>query len=287
MDARAFWRVITRPTSGEESILGPTSSTLCIRGITRREDRWSCRRSGCTLHFRRTIRQVRTLARIGIAMTMVAASFACHSLGQTANSLSSVKKLFVEPFGAEKQDDLLRLSLLARLKKSNEYQIVDNVSDADAILKGHGRIWVKGHFTINSRAPAANRQPVYAGFLSIEITGTDGEPLWSCLVTPSKFSWSNITDDLADSLTQEMLRARKDTAITGAASSVKQSLAQADVNGAGQHFQPRFTAYGSSRFSESTRSSSELFGSRLRIRESGCLLKKEWILRPPRCRRRR
>lgn len=51
---------------------------------------------------------------------LVGVLFACNALGQTASSFSSVKKLFVEPFGAEKQDDLLRLSLLARLKKSNE-----------------------------------------------------------------------------------------------------------------------------------------------------------------------
>jgi hypothetical protein len=188
MDARTCWIAITLSTSGEESTLDPTSSTLCIRDITRHEARCSCRRSGCTLNFRRTVRQVRSLARIGIAAAMVAALLACHALGRTATSFPSVKKLFVQPFGAEKQDDLLRLSLLGRLKKSNEYQVVDNVSDADAILKGNGRIWVKGHVTVNSRAPAANRQPVYAGFFSIEITSKGEEPLWSCLVTPSKFS---------------------------------------------------------------------------------------------------
>lgn len=165
---------------------------------------------------------------------MVVVSSATH--GQTATSLSSVKKLYVEPFGAEKQDDLLRQSLLAHLRKNDEYRIVDNVGDADAILKGNGRIWVKGYFTINSRAPAANRQPVYTGFLSVEISSKGGEPLWSSLVTPSKFFWSNVADDLADNLTQEMLRARKDTATTSGASSVKQSLAQADLNGAGATF---------------------------------------------------
>jgi ABC-type phosphate transport system substrate-binding protein len=175
---------------------------------------------------------VRTLARIGIAATLVGALFACHALGQTANSFSSVKKLFVESFGAEKQDELLRQSLLARLKKSEEYTIVDSVRDADAILKGNGRIWVKGYFTISSRAPAADRQPVYAGYLSVEITGKGGEPLWSCLVTPSRFSWTNV----ADNLTQEMLRAKTDTTTTGVVSGVKQSLAQADLNGAGATF---------------------------------------------------
>jgi phosphate transport system substrate-binding protein len=55
-------------------------------------------------------------------------------------------------------------------------------------------------------------------------------------VKPSKFSWTNIADDLADNLTQEMLRARNDTAITGSASGVKQSLAQADLSGAGAKF---------------------------------------------------
>jgi phosphate ABC transporter phosphate-binding protein len=173
-----------------------------------------------------------------MAAMMLATLFAvaAHADGQTASSFSSIKKLYVESFGSGKQADVLRRSLLARLKKSGEYQIVDSVSNADAILKGDGQVWVKGYFTINSRAAAANRQAVYAGFLSVEITGKDGEPLWSCLVTPSKFSWSNIADDLADNLTQELLLARKDNATAGAASGLTQSLAPANLNGAGATF---------------------------------------------------
>jgi hypothetical protein len=84
---------------------------------------------------------------------MVAALLACHALGRTATSFPSVKKLFVQPFGAEKQDDLLRLSLLGRLKKSNEYQFVDNVSDVDAILKAKT---AAADATINSSASITN-----------------------------------------------------------------------------------------------------------------------------------
>jgi phosphate ABC transporter phosphate-binding protein len=179
------------------------------------------------------------LARACIAATAVAilsATAAISADGQTATSLSSVKKLYLEPFGSEKQDDVMRRSLTAHLKKSGRYQIVDSASQADAILKGDGQIWVKGYFTINSRAPAANRQPVYTGFLSVEIIGKGGEPLWSYLVTPSKISWAKVADDLSGNLVDEMLLASKSAAVAGPAPAAKQNLVQEDLKGAGATF---------------------------------------------------
>src|ERR1700760_614917 len=105
MDARTCWKAITRPISGEESTLDPTSSTLCIRDITRHEVRWSYRRSGCTLNFRQTVTQVKPLIRIGLVAMMAGALFACHATGQATSSFSSVKKLYVESFGDARQDD--------------------------------------------------------------------------------------------------------------------------------------------------------------------------------------
>jgi len=108
--------------------------------------------------------------------------------GQTSTSFSQAKVLYVEPFEGGNQAADLRQNLVKRLKKSGKYQLVDTQQGADAVVTGKARIWVRGHFTTNSRAPAANRQMVYGGFLSVEVAGKDREPLWSYLVTPSKFS---------------------------------------------------------------------------------------------------
>jgi len=107
------------------------------------------------------------------------------------------------------------------------------------------------------------------------------------LVKPSKFSWTNIADDLADNLTQEMLRARNDTAITGSASGVKQSLAQADLSGAGAKFPvPIYRLWFQSFQREHTevRLSYSEVGSESGVR---MLAERGWISRPPTCHRRR
>lgn len=156
--------------------------------------------------------------------------------GQAASSLLQAKKLYVEPFGAGNQADQLRQSLIKRLQKSGSYQVVDSANDADAIVKGDGQVWIKGHFTTNSRAPSTNRQAVYGGFLSAEIVSKSGEPLWSYLVTPSKFAWTSIADDLAGNLVKELLRARQENTTSGTAPGNNSNLTRTDLAGAGATF---------------------------------------------------
>jgi len=156
--------------------------------------------------------------------------------GQTSTSFSQAKVLYVEPFEGGNPAADLRQDLIKRLKKSGKYQIVDTPQQADAVVTGKARIWVRGHFTTNSRAPAANRQMVYGGFLSVEVAGKDREPLWSYLVTPSKFSWVSIEDDLVKNLVKQMLVASEDNHPSRATPGAKQTLASAKLLGAGATF---------------------------------------------------
>src|SRR5277367_5675567 len=156
--------------------------------------------------------------------------------GQTSTSFSQAKVLYVEPFEGGNQAADLRQNLVKRLKKSGKYQLVDTQQGADAVVTGKARIWVRGHFTTNSRSPAANRQTVYGGFLSVEVVGKDRQPLWSYLVTPSRFSWVSIEDDLVKNLVKQMLLASEDSHQSGAAPSASQTLAPAKLVGAGATF---------------------------------------------------
>lgn len=177
------------------------------------------------------------LAKAWLGVLVFIAAFAqgiCASA--QSSSFSDVKALYLEPFMGGNQAAGLRESLIHRLEKSGKYRIVDSPQQADAIVKGTGQIWVRGHFTINSRAPAANRETVYGGYLSVEVIGKDHEPLWSYLVTPSSFSWHSIQDDLAKNLVKQMLLAREDKAQPGAAAAAKQTLAATDITGAGATF---------------------------------------------------
>ncbi len=155
---------------------------------------------------------------------------------QTSLSFAQVKALYVEPFTGGSQAAALRESFIHRLKKSGKYQIVDSPQNADATVKGAGQIWVRGHFTTNSRAPSVNRQTVYGGYLSAEIFSKDHEPLWSYLVTPSRFSWLSIQDDLASNLVKQILLAREDTMPPGAVPGAKHVLGATNLTGAGATF---------------------------------------------------
>src|SRR5271166_3852232 len=162
-----------------------------------------------------------------IVLTLAAISL--HA--QTAKDLSQVKKVFVSSLSGGNGAAELQQSLTKQLRKSGKFEVVATPSQADAVIKGSGQIWVKGHIATSPRAPAANRQAVYGGFLSVEVVGADNAVLWSYLVTPSKFFWGSISEDLSDNLVREMVAARDKIS-----QSPNQGVAQASLHGAGSTF---------------------------------------------------
>jgi ABC-type phosphate transport system substrate-binding protein len=81
-----------------------------------------------------------------------------------------------------------------------------------------------------------SRQPIYHGFLSVEILGKDNEPLWSFLVTPSKMAAGDITKDLADHLVAKLVEAleQKSTATPG--TSAATTVGELTISAAGSTF---------------------------------------------------
>jgi phosphate ABC transporter phosphate-binding protein len=128
---------------------------------------------------------------------------------QTAKDLSQVRKVFVYPVSGGNGAAQLHQSLVKQLRKSREFEVVATVSEAEAVIKASGQIWVKGYIATNPRSPTANRQAIYGGYLSVEVVGADNAVLWSYLVTPSKFSWGSFSDNLADNLVREMIAAHE------------------------------------------------------------------------------
>jgi phosphate ABC transporter phosphate-binding protein len=118
---------------------------------------------------------------------------------QTADRLSQVKKIYVDSFGADHGAAEIRESLVRRLRKSHDLQVVSSANEADAVLRGSARIWVTGHISPNARTQSPS-QPTFGGVLSAELVGNNNETLWSYLVSPSSFSWNGIADDLAGQL---------------------------------------------------------------------------------------
>jgi phosphate transport system substrate-binding protein len=123
---------------------------------------------------------------------------------QRATSLAQVKKVYVDAFGPGDAGGKLRDRVMEDLRKRRKWEVVREAGEADAVIKGDCSVWVTGYVSNDWRSPSNTRRPVYTGFLSAEMVGKAGEPLWSYLVTPSKFRVGTVTDDLADHLVKKL-----------------------------------------------------------------------------------
>ena len=129
---------------------------------------------------------------------------------QSAHLLSQVNKIYVEPLGHGKTGEEFRDRVVSRLRKKGGLVVAESADKADAVMSGTAEVWITSHDALSPRSPSTTQHAVYSGFLSARITGKDNQVLWSYLVTPSKFAWEGIVDDLADNLTSKLLEARKE-----------------------------------------------------------------------------
>jgi len=136
---------------------------------------------------------------------------------QTAVKLAQVRKVFVGSLGEKKGAAELRDEMIKRLKGNQTVQVVATATEADAVLTGSGETWVKGYYSTSPRPSRYAQSTIYGGTLSVEVKGKDNETLWSYAVTPSKFTWSSVTQDLADQMVKKFVKALQDSSATGAA----------------------------------------------------------------------
>jgi phosphate transport system substrate-binding protein len=129
--------------------------------------------------------------------------------GQTSQNLAKVNKVYVEDFGQEASAKALREKFISDLELKGKFEVVTAADQADALIRGEGSVWLTGYLSTDPHTATSMRQPVYRGFLSIEVLGKDRQPLWSYLVTPRKFRSADIASDLADQLVAKLLTAMK------------------------------------------------------------------------------
>jgi hypothetical protein len=130
--------------------------------------------------------------------------FACviTANGQTAESLSQVKKVFVDSLGTEQGATELRDAVIKALRKNTTIQVVPSASEADAVIKGSGKIWVTGSIRVGPHGGLS--EPTYDGYLQAEIKGKGDKTLWSQRVTPSRFPWNGVVWDLASHFVKDL-----------------------------------------------------------------------------------
>lgn len=186
--------------------------------------------------FSKALAGVLSSASCGILL-IVAVSLPGPAWAQPVESLSQAKTLYVAPFGGGAEAPSLQKSFEHRLSKSR-FRLVKSPKDADATVKGESQIWLLGYISVNPRTPSTNRQAVYAGYLSLEVVGADGQPLWSWLTTPSRRAWNNIVDDLAGNAAKRLVEAAGTAAAPSGPSAVK-ALAHTSLAGGGATFPAR------------------------------------------------
>ncbi len=181
-------------------------------------------------------RRVLGLFTIQCRIAFLVAGCALAASAERVDSLAQVKTIYVGAFTGGQEAAHLRESFLRRLAHGR-FQLAQSPQSADAILAGTAQIWVKGYVAINPRTPSTDRQAVYAGYLSVEVTSADGQPLWSWLVTPGKLTWSNIVDDLATRAARRLLDAAEAAPPAAVVtSSSGGTLAKTDLVAAGATF---------------------------------------------------
>jgi phosphate transport system substrate-binding protein len=156
------------------------------------------------------------------------------SAAELVDSLAKVRSLYIADFGGSQDAGRLQASFVQHLA-GGRFRIVSSRDQADAILQGTGQIWIRGYIAINPRTPSTDRQPVFGGYLSISVTNTQGEPLWSWLATPSRARWKSIVDDLSGHAARRLIDAAN-AAGAPPAQPLSGAIAEISLNGAGATF---------------------------------------------------
>lgn len=120
--------------------------------------------------------------------------------------MQSVHRIFIDGFGDKPQLQEVKKDLASELRRSGVFTVVDSGNQADATLTGRGDTWLKGYYSLNPRAGTspANGQPVYGGYVSVELKDRAGITLWSYLATPHAGS-KNIAKDLSKDVMKHLL----------------------------------------------------------------------------------
>ena len=127
---------------------------------------------------------------------------------------ASTLHIFVGTFGDKAGAMMLRDEMAKLLAKQPGVTLVMDATQADFILSGSGETYIRGYIGTNPRVRYLNSdaQPVYGGFLSVELKPPRQDIIWSYLVTPRRLGPRDISANLAGQIIPklvEVLRQQK------------------------------------------------------------------------------
>jgi len=126
----------------------------------------------------------------------------CVLLAHAVAFAQNVTRIYVDGIGQKSSLEKAKKDLVAQLRKVKNVQVVDSPSQANVILSGDGEIYIKGFYSLNPRSgiSPANGQPVYGGYLSVELKDASGATLWSYLADAPE------SKDAAHELSKDIVR---------------------------------------------------------------------------------
>ncbi len=175
------------------------------------------------------------LRRIAAPLFFVICLSAPIAPAQTASTLSRARVLCVNSLGEGAAAADTRRDLIRQLQKHHTFQIVADPAQAEAVLEGSARIWTVGHVSLDTRS-RNSVDPVLEGFLSVELIGKNHQILWSYLVTPRRFRWGGISNDLAGQVVERLVAEVQRSSPPQPAAEETTSAAPTTLQGAGATF---------------------------------------------------
>ncbi|WP_263376838.1 phosphate ABC transporter substrate-binding protein PstS [Granulicella aggregans] len=168
-----------------------------------------------------------------LAIVALALAFGLSAPAQTPETLSGIRTIQISALGNGPQARAMQERIAERLNKSGRLHAVTAAQASDAVLRGTSTLWASGRVSLNPRSHSVSSVN-YQGYLSVELVDAGGQPLWSYLVTPSRFSMSGVADDLADQVASHLLSVVKSGAASAPA--VGSTAHAVALHGAGATF---------------------------------------------------
>ncbi len=184
---------------------------------------------------------IRKLAWLSLCIFVIFGESGERVSAQSAEQISDVKRIAVdwpESGKGSKVCDRVKQKLTA----SGKIQIVQDVTQADAVVHGSAVIWTTGYIVTSPRSKGS-KQAIYQGYAAAELNGKSGNTLWSYLVTPKALVWKSISEDLGDQLATALLEAirrgeagEKATTAATSGGTDKSPAAEVRLHGGGSTF---------------------------------------------------
>lgn len=185
---------------------------------------------------------IRKLAWLALCVFVICGDSSERVSAQSAEQISEVKRVAVDWPQGGKGSTGVHDRVKQKLKASGKVQIVQDATQANAVLHGSAVMWTTGYISMSPRSKGA-KQATYQGYASAELNGKSGNTLWSYLVTPRRAAWKSIGENLGDQLASALLEAigqreakEKATAATGSGGTGKGTATEIRLQGSGSTF---------------------------------------------------